>query len=570
MTCEEMIQSEDYVDLLLPTGRAVRPVEGCLQELGLYDVLHVPYTMDFFSTNYVFGYYLIPKLFGLLDTQTMEEAGILQVRRQSNLQLSGGGVLIGFIDTGIDFAGDVFRTLDGGTRVVSIWDQTVRGQEDQAPEGFLYGREYTQEEIDAAVRSVNPYQVLPSRDQNGHGTYIASLAAGRESETGDFTGAAPAAQIAMVKLKPAKKNVRDYYLIREDAVAFQENDIMAGIRFLESLAASRAQPLVICIALGTNQGSRNGNLPLCRYMSSAGSVNGTVVVAGTGNETARAHHYEGNIGRDRAYDTVEVRVGEEEQKRGFTLELWGRAPELFSVAIRSPGGEYIPRINIRLRKIEVIQFLLEGTEVEFNYRVVVQETGEFLVFMRFRNPSAGIWTFQIFPDIRITGQFHMWLPMQHFISPDTVFLNPSPDTTMTSPADADTIIAVSTYQAQDDSIYLNSGRGYRADGAIRPDLAAPGVNVTGYIPTPGNANELRQTVRSGSSVSTAIMAGASALLLEWAIVRRFREVMTSDDARSFFIRGARRSPSIMYPNREWGYGILDMYGVFEQIRSQER
>ena len=566
MDCEAIIQSEDYIELMLPIGRRLQVPEGCRQELGLYDVLSVPYTRDFFRTTYVFGYYMIPKLFGLLDVQAMEAAGIMQVRRRKNLGLTGTGVLIGFIDTGIDFACSCFRRPDGTTRVAAVWDQTIQGEQARPPEKFLYGREYTQEELNEAVRSDRPYEIVPSRDENGHGTFVASLAAGNETET--ITGAAPDAAIAMVKLKPAKQNMRDYYLIREEADAYQENDIMAGVRYLEQLSERLRMPLAICLALGTNQGSRNGTLPLCRCLEAAGKVNGTVIVVGTGNETTRAHHYEGTIDRDSMYENVEVRVGAEEQERGFTLELWGREPELFSMAIRSPGGEYIPRMNIRLGKKEDISFFLEGTVIEFNYRVVVQETGEFLIFLRIRNPAQGIWTFQVFNDLKLTGRFHMWLPMQHFISPDTVFLNPTPAVTLTSPSDADSVIAVGAYQERDDSIYLYSGRGYRPDGAVRPDLAAPGVDVAAYVP--GAFGDVRTVQRSGSSAASAIMAGAAALLLELSFVRKFREVMTSDDARAFFIRGAKRNTSMLYPNREWGYGILDMYGVFEQIRSQER
>lgn len=569
MTCEEMIQSEEYMDLLVPRGRLYDPPDGCRQELGsLYDVLHVPYGPRFFDGTYAFSYYLVPKLFGLLDTQAMEAAGILTVRRQPVLDLTGEGVLIGLIDTGIEFAGEIFRRPDGGTRVIAIWDQTVTGAEAKPPQGLLYGREYTQEELDAAVRSQNPYELIPSRDENGHGTYIASLAAGNESEDGNFTGAAPGALIAAVKLKPAKRSIRDYYLIREDADAYQENDIIAGVRYLEELAFRRNQPLVICIALGTSQGSHNGNLPLAQTLSAAGIINGSLVVVGMGNETARAHHYRGIFEEGRDRDSVEIRVGQEEQERGFVTEIWGFSPDVYSIALRSPGGEYVSRISVRPSKKEVIPFLLEGSTVEVTYRLVVQESGEFLAMLRFIRPAVGVWTIEVYNEINFFGSYRMWLPMERFISPDTVFLRPSPDTTLTSPADAENIISVAAYQYRDNSIYLNSGRGYRADGSIRPDLAAPGVDIEGYIPAPGNT--LRRVARSGSSVSSAIMAGAAALLLEWAIVRQSRPILTSTDAKAFFIRGAERSPSIIYPNREWGYGTLDMYGVFEEIRSQIR
>lgn len=569
MTCEEMIQSEDYVELLIPVGRNFISSEGCLQPLDdLYQMVSVPYGNRFFEGNYLFGYYLVPKVYGLLDLQSLEASGILQVRRQPALRLTGNGVLIGFIDTGIEFAGDIFRKPDGGTRVVALWDQNAQGGEDKRPAGMLYGREYTEEELDAAVRSENPYEAVPSRDELGHGTYIASVAAGNELSDGSFSGAAPNASIAMVKLKPAKQAIRSYYLIREDAAAYQETDIMAGVSYLEELSARRKQPLVIVIALGTNQGSHSGTLPLSRALARAGSVNGTIIVAGTGNETTRGHHYEGMVLPDEMYDTVEIRVGEQEEETGFCVELWGRAPELFSMAIRSPGGEYIPRVNVRPGKTEFISFLLERTKIEFNYRVSVQETGEFLIFLRIMNPVPGLWRFQVYNDIRLGGRFQMWLPMEQFISPETVFLNPTETTTLTSPSDSAGVISVSAYQYRDNSIYLYSGRGYLPDGTIRPDLAAPGVGIDGFAPALGT--ELRRVSRNGSCAAAAIMGGASALFMEWAIVQGFREIATSRDAASYFIRGARRSPTLSYPNREWGYGTLDVYGVFEQIRSQER
>lgn len=569
MTCEEMIQSEEYVELLIPVGREPVLIEGCRQPLGdLYETVSVPYSSRFFTGSYTFGYYMIPKLYGLLDVQGMEASGILQVRRQPNLNLTGKGILMGFIDTGIEYAGSIFRKPDGGTRVVAIWDQTVKVSEGKTPEGMQYGREYTQEELDAAVRSSSPYEKVPSRDENGHGTYLASLAAGNELADRSFTGAAPEASIAMVKLRPAKQAIREYYLIGTEAAAFQENDIMAGVIYLEELARKRQQPLIIAIALGTNHGSHNGSLPLARVLNAAGSVNGTIVVVGTGNETARGHHYEGTVDPAQGYDTVEIRVGEQEEETGFCVELWGQSPELFSVSIRSPGGEYIPRVNVRPGKTEFITFLLEHTRIELNYRVAVQETGEFLVFLRIMNPVPGLWRFQVYNDIRLTGKYNMWLPMEKFISPDTVFLNPSAYTTLTSPSDADGIISTGAYQYRDNSIYLHSGRGYRPDGGIRPDLAAPGVEIEAFVPGPDG--ELRRVSRTGSCAAVSIMAGAAALLMEWAIVLGFRQVMTSRDAAAYFIRGARRSTSLIYPNREWGYGILDMYGVFEQIRSRER
>ena len=151
--------------------------------------------------------------------------------------------------------------------------------------GASYGTEFTREDINSALASDDPFSLVPSKDANGHGTYLAGLAAGRSFPLQNFTGAAPMSDLAIVKLKPAKKYLRDYYLIPEKADAFQENDIMMGIKYLRVLADRFRQPLVILLGLGSNYGSHTGSSPLSQVAQNYGGFFGiaTVIAAGKRN-----------------------------------------------------------------------------------------------------------------------------------------------------------------------------------------------------------------------------------------------------------------------------------------------
>ena len=555
--CRDITMSEDYVDLLIPLDGISKANGICGQVIGgMYEVQHWLLGEGQLLPSGNIGYYVIPKLYGLLDTGSMEASGIPEIQNQPILALQGNGVLVGFIDTGIDYQNQVFRNLDGSSRIAAIWDQTI--QSGDPPESFLYGTEYTKQQIDEALESENPLVVVPSIDENGHGTFFFFFAAGSENEDGSFFGAAPKSMIAMVKLKPAKRYLRDFFFIKEGAEAYQENDLMAGMDYLRKLAEKLDMPLVIGIGLGTNQGSHFGLAPIEQLIRQISSVVGNIIVTAAGNETGRGHHYHGIYPSEQEYEEVEIRVGEEE--RGFSLEFWARAPEYYSIAIRSPSGEYTPRIVTRFTSSQVLDFVFEETKIYVDYRTVVQGEGDFLILIRFQNPTPGIWTIRVYNSLYINGNYNMWLPMYGFISPDTVFLRPSPDTTLTIPATTGNVIVTSAYNHVNGGIYINSSRGYPLSNIIKPDLAAPGVNV--YGPLVGN----RFGRMTGTSVAAAHMAGAAALLLEWALVKDNREILTTGDAIAFFIRGASRRPGVVYPNREWGYGTLDVYQVFERIR----
>ena len=464
------------------------------------------------------------------------------------------------MDTGIDYQNPLFRKEDGSSRILGIWDQTLETGVLDPVNGFqaLYGTQYSREEIDQALAAPDPLALVPSADENGHGTFLASVAAGGEDPDQDFTGAAPKASIAMVKLKPAKEYLRDFYLIREGADAYQENDIMMGVAYLLHLARRFSMPLVICLGLGTNQGSHVGKSPLGLYLDDINIYAGTAVITAAGNETGYGHHYRAVTRPEETLQPVELNVGEKDS--GFSMEFWAQDVDIYRVGFISPTGEVVDPLPSSTEEENVIRFLVEQTEITVYSSIINTATGSQMIFIRFKDPMPGIWNLTVSSALNVTGAFHIWLPSRGFISDTTYFLRPDPDTLVTGPGNSQYALTVSAYDHTTGGIYIHSSRGFSRSGQIKPELAAPGVNITGAGLRSGFVQ------RSGTSAAAAHAAGAAAILLHWGILERNDPFMNTSAIKTYLIRGAKRNPALTYPNREFGYGTLDLYQAFLRLR----
>lgn len=560
--CKERILSEDYFDFIVNDIRTPflsgLPLENvCEQQAGFdYRCVYMSRLQTEPITLEKFNYNSIPNCYAPTSMDTMNQTGILPLQTYPTLQLTGKGVLIGFLDSGIDYQNPIFRNLDGSTRIAAIWDQTI--QSGTPPEHFAYGSEYTREMIDEALSLDDPLELVPSSDTDGHGTFTASLAAGSGNPSEAFLGAAPDSVIAVVKLKQAKKYLRDFYFIPETAVCYQENDILLGLHYLTLLAEKLNLPLVFCISVGTNAGGHVGALPLPQVLNSYGSSANRIPVVGTGNESDKRHHYYNEIPDDHTTQTVEIRVGE--NVSGFTMELWTCIPNIVSISLTSPSGENTTKIPIRANASTTFDFLFDRTQVVIDYRLIVEKEHSELIFFRFNAPSPGIWKVNVEPVRIIDGRYHIWLPVTEFIDGEVFFLTPDPYYTFTNPGDALSAITVSYYDGNTNAIALASGRGNGRSGQIEPTITAPGINVKGALPNG------RYAVRSGGSISAAVTSGAVALLLEWIIYQLGNPSIDSFQIKSILILGAVRSPEMNFPNREWGYGQLNVYNTLEEIR----
>lgn len=633
MTCQEAILSEQTYDYVTDFSAEELPEASGLQCFipidERFQVLYVDNAYQPSLENNVLEYQGIPKLYGLMqiegdepmipatlqrdnfasrqpepfDPAALIASGISQVQGPP-LNLTGFGTLICFIDTGIDYENPLFRDELGNTRIEAIWDQTI--QSGTPPEGFYFGSEYVRERINLALRSEEPLEVVPSRDEIGHGTALASVAAGSMAGIGSlagrvgsmavmgnlagstgsqrtsqvpagFQGAAPEAGLVIVKCKPAKEYLKDFYLVPRQALAYQENDVMLAVKYCIGFARLFERPVVICLGIGTSMGNHAGTSPLSQYLNQVALKRNCVVVACGGNEGNSAGHFRGNLaelpggtaGAGAAvngggalpasaagnYRDVEIRVAD--GNGGFYVELWGRRTNVINVEIRSPGGEVIPPIPLGLRQSITFSFVYERTKVTIYSTLVEPSSGDELISFRFVDPTPGIW------NVRVIGQsgaqdgfFDLWLPLLQFQYSPVYFLSPYPDVTLTEPAMAEEVLSVSAYHPANGSFFIESGRGFSRTGVPKPDLTAPGVDIsTAY------------GKQSGSGFAAALTAGAVAQFLQWAVIEGNHVLANGRTVKGYLIRGAKRDTDVSYPSKEWGFGKLDVVGTFSSLRS---
>lgn len=520
------------------------PLDGLLQKLEI--------------NNY--SYNTIPKCYTYMDVEAMNSSGITMLHNHSYLNLRGEGTLIAVIDSGIDYRNPIFRKGDT-SRIVRIWDQTLEGEqkEENGYQSFRvpYGREFTQEDLERALASENPLEVVPSMDRDGHGTMMAGIAAGNILPEEGFSGAAPEASILVVKLKPAKDYLREFYLLTPEAPAYQENDIMLAVRYAINRARELKMPLSICIGLGSSQGGHTGHGPLSRFLASVSGFAQNSVCVAAGNEGSSRHHYHGSVNLEKGQDVAELRIGSQDE--GFTMEFWGDAPENYQVSVQSPTGELHSISTARGAGTQNLSFIFVDTQIQANYVQTENSSGNTLIFFRFLRPAEGIWRILVYGKEPSTVDYHLWLPVDAFLSSETYFLSSSPYDTITNPGDALDAMTVTAYDYRNQSLYLQAGRGYGLSGQVKPDFAAPGVEVLAPLLN-GNFGTV-----SGTSVSAAIAAGAAALMFEWGIVRENIPFLNGRTVGNYFYKGARRADNYVYPNPEWGYGQLDLYHTFELL-----
>ncbi|MBN7774533.1 S8 family peptidase [Clostridium aminobutyricum] len=492
-------------------------------------------------------------ILGLLDIANLEASGIIQVQQQPYLNLTGRGVIVGIVDTGIDYTLDVFKYEDGTSKIQYIYDQTGRGD---SPLGFLIGAEYTNAQINEALQSENPYDIVPQRDTVGHGTFLASLAAGRE--TTDFVGAAPDSELIVVKLRGARPFYREMYLIPpEQENAYESSAVMVGIDYILTRARELDRPVVICLGLGTNFGSHDGYSVFEEYLSGISSLRGVCVCTAAGNEAQSRHHIEGKVSATETTSTIELKVGD--TSGDAFISIWNNISDRLSVSIRSPTGELIERVPAKSGSVLDTKLILENSRVTVNYYFPVEGSGGQLTAVRIIDATPGIWNITLHGDIILDGTYHAWLPITGFIAPDIEFLESSPYYTVVVPSTMMASISCGAYNTANNSLYVRSSWGPTRAMVNAPDLVAPGVNVGAYYPTGYGS-------MTGTSVATAIVAGASALLMQWGIVDGNDSSISTYQIKAYLIRGCTRTETLSYPNNQWGYGRLNLLRTFTFMR----
>ena len=539
---ENTIKDIPYIKL----GKVVR---------GDYATIHMDSRRvnDLITSLGTAAFELFPEILTLLGRASLEAANIMRVQQQPHLDLRGHGTLIGIIDTGIDYTKDAFVHENGTSKVRYIWDQTIEGN---SPDDFLFGSEYTNEQINQALKTDTPNDIVPTADTVGHGTFLASAAAGKRNS--EYIGAAPDADLLVVKLRRVQQFYNNFFCIPESQEnAFSSADVMLAIEYMVDRAHRLKMPLAICIGLGTNMTSHEGFSVLGEYISVISQLTGICICTAAGNESNTGHHASGII--PAANSTYDIRIRVPENANNFMMQIYANSPDRLSVSLKSPLGEIIPRAVAKSGAITETNLILERAKISVRYFFPIRASGAQVIIIRFFHPTPGIWDVTLHGDFIVYGRFNAWLPITGLASPGIQFVTPDPYTTVVTPGTSTGGITSGAYNDRDNSLYVSSSWGPTRNLNIKPDLVAPGVDVSGIYPM-GNGT------MTGTSVAAAITTGACALLLQWGIVEQNDVSLNTNRIKSFLIRGCRREPNIQYPSYQWGYGKLDLLNTFIQFR----
>lgn len=361
--------------------------------------------------------------------------------------------------------------------------------------------------------------------------------------------------------------MREFYSIPDGIWSCQEDDVMLAVRYVISVANKLGRPVSICLGIGTNLGGHNGANGLARYISYLSLLPKISFHIAGGNEGISGHHFHGIIRREEQYQTVDFNVAEGEN--GFIMELWGDEPNVYTVGVLSPGGENIERMQLKMGEFRSIRFFPENTLLEIRSFPGATIGGSQVIRMNFKNLVPGIWKLFIYGTGNGEKTYDIWMPISNFLKEETVFINPDSEQTVTSPGNAQYAITYTPYDVTTGGLYIRASKGYTRDGRIVPDLAAPGVSVKipGISRIDRNGEKAgKERVRSGSSIAAAFGAGIGALMQEWAFIAGYDPFMNGQNMRTYLIQGAVKDGPYEYPNREWGYGKINIYNTLLEQR----
>ena len=454
--------------------------------------------------------------------------------------LFGKGVLVAILDSGIDYANMDFRNPDGTTRIVSIWDQTTPGT---PPAGYALGAEYSRQQIDDALLKNDPLEMrrlVPVTDTSGHGTAVAGIAAGNGLGSGNrYRGVASESELIVVKLgRP-----------REEGFP-RTTELMMGLNYVVEKALETGKPVAVNISIGNTYGSHDGTSLLERFIDDISNFWKSVICIGMGNEAASAGHISGTL---REGNEERIQLAVQENQPTLNVQIWKSYVDEVEISLRTPAGTIVGPIRevlgpqrFRVGETEILLYYGEPNPYSTAQEIYLDflPVGTYI--------TSGIWEIVLTPEKIVEGNYEMWLPSENVLNKGTGFLFPQENVSLTIPSTAERVISVGAYDARTLTYANFSGRGYLLGGGrVKPDLVAPGVNVTTTRAGGGTVTA------SGTSFATPFVTGGAALLLEWGIVWGNDPFLYGEKVKAYLRRGARALPGFEeYPNPMVGYGAL--------------
>jgi len=527
----------DFVKVLLGG-----PEISVVPLLGRYAIVTLPESMlDEYSRRPQIEFIEKPTRLYFEDLFSKEASCITQVQRDEpgNLRLTGRGVLIGIVDSGVDYRHPAFLTADGKSRILRLWDQSIPGN---PPEGYATGTEYTNEEINEALSlSVQGgRRLVPSEDVSGHGTAVLGVAAGSDFSRGAVKrGVAYESDLLVVKMG----------IPRQDSFP-RTTELMQGVDYLVRQAIRLGRSIAINLSFGNNYGSHRGDSLLETYLDNVSGMGKNVICVGMGNNGNDALHTGGMLSPGEIQE-IELGVGAFEPT--LNVQLWKNYEDEMEIYLEHPAGE---RVGPLFETLGAQRWQAGNTKLLIYYGKpapyhVTQEIYVDFLPQDEKTPyvDSGVWKIILAARNIKNGEYFLWLPGGKTLNPGTAFYLPRPQGTLTIPATARRVISVGAYDARQNTYADFSGRGCRALPYPKPDLAAPGVDI--YAPRPGGG----YAAFTGTSFSTPFVTGAAALLMEWGIIRRNDPYLYGEKLKAYLRRGAKAlQGSEKLPNDLIGWG----------------
>lgn len=537
------------------TWEVIVKYHGSLQELAQsgitveeliagYAILTVPESrMDLLASTEQIEYVEKPKRLFFADSAGNAASCYIPGSRLFG-ELTGKGVLVAVIDSGISYWAPDFRNADGTTRILYLWDQVL---------GQVYDREQINEAL-ALGDIQQARRLIPSIDTTGHGTAVAGIAAGgggMGASMPAYAGTARESDLLVVRLGTP----------RADSFP-RTTELMRALTYVVKKAAELQMPVAVNLSFGNTYGAHSGTSLLERFLDNVSEIGRNVICVGSGNEGASGGHTAG-----RAVERTEVELTVGNYETSLNIQLWKEYADRYTVTLISPAGERLSvdtdRPGTQVYRLGQTQILLyngepapyiTSQEIYFDLIPVRQAEGGG------RYIDSGVWTFLLEPVRIVAGNYAFYLPSAAVRNDDTRFVRPTPDVTLTIPSTASKVITVGAYDPVYDSYADFSGRGYlyqdrvnsrTAEAFVKPDLVAPGVGVMapdrngGYYPV------------TGTSFAAPFVTGAAVLLMEWGIVQGNDPYLYGEKVKAYLRKGAKPIRGEKdYPNERVGYGTL--------------
>ena len=484
----------------------------------------------------------------------------------------GNGVVVGVIDSGIDWKHQDFKNA-GGNRIRYLWDMSGSGN---PPSGYGYGTEYTKAQLDA-----NQCAQIDGDDGYGHGTHVAGTAAGNGGALSNYIGMAPESDIIFIK------GFRT-------GPGFASTDVVNGCNYIFQKAQQLSKPAVINLSLGGHFGPHDGSSLYEQALTNL-TGNGKIIVAAAGNEGNETIHLNYAVAGSSYNDSYETIIDLYSGAQIFVADMWYSSGNVSVglVAYNSSNGSVIGWTNgiAPGQKIEDSPFTVSG--ITYGY-VTIDATGinnpnnganQVLIAVDSHNGQINIgdviWSVYTygsgtFDSWAITGgQYSTLTPQNYFKAGDN-------QKTVGMPSTAHNLICVGSYVTKTQWIDINgttqnqpgnpvlgqissfSSLGPSRDGRIKPDLVAPGEAIiaaySSFLTQTPSSNILqggKHQKMQGTSMATPHVAGVVALLLEKNPALNYDQTVTI--LKNTTIKDSFTGNSA---NNTYGYGKLDAYNAF--------